>query len=106
MLDEYISKTMKHGGGNVIVWGCFGGGRIGKLVKIEEKITKEVYLRILENDAVPTGSEIIGEGFVYQQDNDPKHTAKVVKNYFHQKSLTRDSIFNGVAATKPRLQSH
>lgn len=86
MLDECVVKTVKHGGGNVMVWGCFGGGNIGKLVEITERMTKEVYLGILEEHALPTAMELIGEGFIYQQDNDPKHTAKIVKRFFDEQS--------------------
>lgn len=37
------------------------------------KMTKDVCLKILENDAVLIGCPIIEEGFVYRQDNDANH---------------------------------
>ena len=89
LLEQCTVQTVKHGGGNIMVWGCFGGGQVGKLVKIDGKMTKEVYLDILNEHVMPCGLELIGEGFVFQQDNDPKHTAKVVKEYLRKKSEER-----------------
>lgn len=86
MKDQNVVQTLKHGGGNIMVWGCFGGGHIGSLIKIDSTMTKEVYLQILKDHGVPTGTQLIGERFVYQQDNDPKHTAKIVKAYFEEQS--------------------
>ena len=31
------------------------------------------------------GTELFGERFAFQQDDDPKHTAKVVKQYLNEK---------------------
>lgn len=47
---------------------CFAGTSIVKLVKIDAKMKKDVSLKILENDAVPTACAIIEEMFFYQQD--------------------------------------
>ncbi|GJQ79196.1 hypothetical protein Trydic_g5442 [Trypoxylus dichotomus] len=69
-----------------MVWDCFGDRRFGKLVKIDERVTKDVNLEILENDVVPTRYKLIGEWSIYHQGNDFKHTAKVVKAYLQDKS--------------------
>ena len=78
-------QTIKHGGGNIMVWGCFGGGQVESIAKIDGKMTKQVYLKILKEHVLVCGTKLIGERFVFQQDNDPKHTAKVVKQYLNEK---------------------
>ena len=85
MLEQYTMQTIKHGGGNIMVWGCFGGGQVGLIAKIDGKMTKEVYLKILKEHVLVCGTELIGKRFVFQQDNDPKHTAKVVNQYLNEK---------------------
>ena len=85
MLEQCTMQTIKHGSGNIMVWGCFGGGQVGSTAKIDGKMTKEVYLKILKEHVLVCGTELIGKRFVFQQDNDPKHTAKVVKQYLNEK---------------------
>ena len=81
LLDEYMVPTVKHGGGSMMVWGCFGGGAVGELKKIEGIMLKTAYHNILQRYAIPTGKELVGKRFVLMQDNDPKHTAYLNKNY-------------------------
>lgn len=85
MLPDCVVPTVKHGGGSIMVWGCFSGHGIGNLVKIDGILKKEEYKTILEKNAVPSGLSLIGNGFIFQQDNDPKHTSKLCKNYLLQK---------------------
>ena len=77
MIPECLVPTIKHGGGSVMVWGCFSSAGVGDLVKIEGIMKKEQYKTILENNAIPSGLRTIGRGFVFMQDNDPKHTSKL-----------------------------
>ena len=84
MIPECLVPTIKHGGGSVMVWGCFSSAGVGDLVKIEGIIKKEQYKTILENNAIPSGLRTIGRGFVFMQDNNPKHTSKLCMNYIKE----------------------
>ena len=75
MLEQCTMQTIKHGGGNIMDRGCFGGGQAESIAKIDGKMIKEVYLKILKGHVLVCGTELIGERFVFQQDNNPKHTA-------------------------------
>lgn len=82
---ECILPTVKHGGGSVMVWGSFSHAGVGKLVKIEGTMKKEQYHSILQRHAIPSGFNLIGRGFILQQDNDPKHTSKLCISYLERK---------------------
>ena len=41
----------------------------------------KMYHGILVHHAVPGGLDLIGEKFVLQEDNDPKHASKLCRNY-------------------------
>lgn len=81
--DRHIQKTVKHGGGNILVWGCFSWAGVGNLVKINGIMTADVYIDIinenLEESLLKLGLE---DNFIFQQDNDPKHTAKKSQAFF------------------------
>lgn len=80
--ERNLIPTVKHGGGSVMVWGCMSASGVGNLVFIEGTMKKEDYLKILR-DNLPTSVEKLGLDpvWVFQQDNDPKHTAKIVKEW-------------------------
>ena len=55
MLEECLTPSVKHGGGNVMVWGCFGAGEVGDLYKVKGILNKEGYHSILQCHAIPCG---------------------------------------------------
>lgn len=68
-----------------MVWGCFSYDGVGELVKINGIMQKEHYHEILQRSAIPSGIALIGYGFTFQQDNDPKHTFRLCKSYLESK---------------------
>lgn len=89
MRDDCVVPTVKHGGGSLMIWGCFGNSKVGDLVEITGKLDKEGYLAILRDHALPNGLSLIGRGFVFQQDNDPKHSSKLCKGYLEEQHRRR-----------------
>ncbi|KAK6304500.1 hypothetical protein J4Q44_G00250860 [Coregonus suidteri] len=84
--DEYNPKntipTMKHGGGNIILWGCFSAKGTGRLHRIEGRMDGAMYREILANNLLPSVRALkMGRGWVFQHDNDPKHTARATKEW-------------------------
>ncbi|GFY11546.1 transposable element Tcb2 transposase [Trichonephila clavipes] len=61
------------------VYGCVG---VGKLVFIDGIMHKKAYLNILQNNLKESADKLgLGSNFIFQQDNDPKHTAFVVNEW-------------------------
>ena len=83
--NECLLPTVKHGGGSIMVWGAIAASGTGDLVKIDGIMDKKVYHNILVRHGVPSGSRLIGPGFIFQEDNDPKHSSKYCRNYLRQK---------------------
>lgn len=46
---RYTTGSVKHGGGNVMVWGCFSGHGIGPIHQINGIMDRFVYKEILHN---------------------------------------------------------
>ena len=83
--DMSLQPTIKYGGGSVQVWGCISAGGVGDLFKIDDIMNAEKYRQILIHHAVPSGRRLVGPNFIFQHDNDPKHTAKKVNDYLQRK---------------------
>ncbi len=81
--------TVKHGGGSIMLWGCFSAAGTGRLVAIEGKMNAAKYRDILDENLLQSAQDLrLGRRFTFQQDNDPKHTAKITKEWLHNNSVT------------------
>lgn len=66
-----------------MLWGCIRGGGVGNLVQIDGILTKEKYVQLLQENLWTSARSLgLEDNFVFQQDNDPKHTAKITKKFF------------------------
>uniref|UniRef100_A0AAZ3RR21 Transposase Tc1-like domain-containing protein n=1 Tax=Oncorhynchus tshawytscha TaxID=74940 RepID=A0AAZ3RR21_ONCTS len=81
---ENTIPTVKHGGGSIMLWGCFSSAGTGKLVRIEGMMDGAKYREILFQSSRDLR---LGRRFTFQQDNDPKHTAKATHEWFKGKHL-------------------
>ena len=71
MTSACVVPTVKHGGGGVMVWGCFAGDTVCDLYRIQGTLNLHCYLSILQRYAIPSGLGSVGLSLVFQQDNDP-----------------------------------
>lgn len=63
-----------------MVWGCMAASGVGELVFIDDKMDKYCYKNILQNNLQKSADNLgIGGDYYFQQDNDPKHTAEIVR---------------------------
>ncbi|KAK6320277.1 hypothetical protein J4Q44_G00093840 [Coregonus suidteri] len=90
--DEYNPKntipTVKHGGGNIILWGCFSAKGTGRLYRIEGRMDGAMYREILANNLLPSVRALkMGRGWVFQHDNNRKHTARATKEWLRKKHI-------------------
>ena len=85
----YQLPSIKHGGGSCMVWGCFSMRGMGPLFHLKSIMDRHVYLEILEKVMLPYARNVFGRELIYQDDNDPKHQSKDVKNWFAHKRITR-----------------
>jgi hypothetical protein len=71
--------SVKHRGGSIILWGWFAAGGTGGLHKIDGIMREENNLDILKQHLKTSVRKLkLGRKWVFQMDNDPKHTSKVV----------------------------
>jgi hypothetical protein len=92
---ESYRPSLKHGGGKIMVWGCFSVYGTGPMKLITETMDKHVYHSILVHTAMPHMFDLAAKlqrenpskpvELIFQQDNDPKHTAKINRRYLDSK---------------------
>ncbi len=71
--------TVKHGGGNIMFWGCFSAKGTGQLHCIKWTMVGAMYR---QGQGIENGSWM-----VIQHDNDPKHMAKATKEWLKKKHI-------------------
>ena len=83
MISACVVPTVKHGGGGVMVWGCFAGYTVWDLFRIQGKLNQHGYHSILQLHAIPSGLRLVGLLFpciqvetYYQQEHGTLHVCK------------------------------
>ena len=87
-LAKNVLPTVKHGGGSLMFWGCFSAEGTGELYRIKGRMNSIVYQDILQQTVMPSVQKLrLGrQNWIFQQDNDPKHTSKATRKWFGEKS--------------------
>ena len=63
-----------------MIWECFSAKVIGKISIIDSKMNAEKYKQILHKNLMFSVESLeLPSDYIFQQDNDPKHTAKFTK---------------------------
>ena len=91
-LKKYRERKAKHSNSVAFeqrkVWGSMTWNGPGKLEFIDGIIESEVYVNNLnKNFLASTRKRRMGKHFIFQQDNDPKHTSKKAKEFFIRKQI-------------------
>ena len=77
---SHLEETWHHPyGGGIMLWGC--------QVRFEAQMNGAKYRKIDENVLQSTQEFRLGRSFTFQQDNDPKHTAKTTQEWLRDKAL-------------------
>lgn len=90
--ERYEKKCMtgsvKHDK-KINVWGCFAAHGVGDLVMVDGIMEQTQFRDILGASMLPSAEVLFGEGeeWLYQQDNDPKHTAILTQNWFIENKI-------------------
>ena len=77
---KYTVKTIKHFGGNIIIWESFSCYE--PLYRMQDIVNALDYIHILQNCMLPYAEENMPLRWVFPQDNDHKHMAKCTKTWF------------------------
>ena len=72
-----------------MIWGCFSFKGIGELQVIHGRMNGSMYMEILEKNLQKSTTSLgQGRNFVLEHDNDPKHTAKLTKEWFENNVIS------------------
>uniref|UniRef100_A0A674E7Y3 Tc1-like transposase DDE domain-containing protein n=1 Tax=Salmo trutta TaxID=8032 RepID=A0A674E7Y3_SALTR len=74
--------TVKHWDGSIMLWGCFAAGGLVHFKKLYFFPHEAIYVDILKQHFKTSDRKLeLGRKWVFQKDNDPKHTSKVVAKW-------------------------
>jgi transposase len=87
--DQQIQGTVKFGGGSLMIWGCMTAKGAGYACRINGRMDAQLYTNILDDELIQTLQyyELDRKDIVFQQDNDPKHTSSLARQWFENNDI-------------------
>jgi hypothetical protein len=81
-----VKQTVKHGGRSIMIWGCMAVHSPEFMCKLDGTMVKETYKSIFQDELMATIDyyDMNPAKVIFQHDNDPKHTASVVRKWLSQ----------------------
>ena len=86
-LPECCDRTVQHAA-SVMVWGSMCWYGVGSLVKLEGRLDSTAYQQVLEEHMLTDAAALIGDDFVFEQDNAPIHTSRSTRQWLRQHDVT------------------
>ena len=87
--ERNVIHTYKHGGGSIMIWGCFCWSGPGFITKIQGTMNADLYCSILDDEFKQSleyyGLEV--NDIIFQQDNDPKHKSRKATQWFQDNGV-------------------
>ena len=100
--NKHTIPAVKHGGGSIILCERFLAACPGRPAKLEGKMNTAKYFEIIEDNLIQSAREPwLGRRFIFQQNNDPKHTVKSHRNGL---KTTRWIFWSGWVKTQTSIQ--
>lgn len=81
-LPACVAPAVQMGGESVMIWGCITSEGPGELFFVEGTVDSTKYCTILEEVMLPSAKKILGENFIFQQDNAPCHKSRQTMAWF------------------------
>ena len=82
-----VTHRIKHPP-KVHMWGCFSGYGMGDLFLFEENLDAPLMVKILRDHLLQSAMRLFPPGqWWFQQDNDPKHTSRIVQDWIKGKGI-------------------
>ena len=72
-----------------MIWGCMTWERVVYAAKINDRVNSDLFLQILKDDLLNSLKHygLNPPDNIVQQDNDPKHTSKKVKEWLEEQNF-------------------
>jgi hypothetical protein len=89
LTKDNIAVTVKHSP-SVMLWGCVSASGVGNLAEISTKMDAKLYVDIINNNLIASAERMgIKDNFIFQSDNDPKHTSRLANKWFTENKVER-----------------
>ena len=81
-------SMVEFSGSSIIISRCFSSKGVGKISVIDDKINAPKYKQILQENLMSSDESFeLSSDYIFQQDNDLKHTAKSTKKWLSENNV-------------------